>query len=71
MTTRTTAPERIPLSAHATYGPGPEPAVERMTGWPLVLAWAVMIVGSWAVAIGVAVLLVRGALAVASWVATW
>ena len=69
----TTASEArvIPFPAPAAFRPEPEPEDDRIQGWPVVAVWAALALGSWAVTIALAVALVRGALAVASWVAGW
>ena len=70
MTTATEA-KVLPFRAPAAFRPEPEPEDDRLQGWPLLAVWAGLVIGSWAVTIALAVLLVRGVLAVASWVGAW
>jgi len=44
-----------------------EPDVEPMTGWPLVLTWFVLLLGSWAIAIGIALALFKVGRALVEW----
>lgn len=50
------------------FGADVEPDVELVTGWPLVLVWAGLFLGSWAITIALAWAVVRVIVAVIRWI---
>jgi len=58
---------RNALTEAPTFRCDVEPDVEPMTGWPLVLTWFVLLLGSWAIAIGIALALFKVGRALVEW----
>jgi len=58
---------RNALTEAPTFRCDVEPDIEPMTGWPLVLTWFVLLLGSWAIAIGIALALFKVGRALVEW----
>lgn len=59
---------RNALTEAPTFRCDVEPDIEPMTGWPLVLVWAGLFLGSWAITIALAWAVVRVIVAVIRWI---